>query len=37
MIRDKLVIKYQRRESEIKDKAALYIEALESALIEIKA
>jgi len=25
MIRDKLIIKYQRRETEIKDKASLYI------------
>jgi len=36
MIRDKLIIKYQRRENEIKDKASLYIEALESAIIELK-
>jgi hypothetical protein len=34
--RDRLVNKFQRREAEMKDKAALHIEALESALIELK-
>ena len=36
IIKDKLINKFQRREAEIKDKAAMRIEALESAIIELK-
>jgi hypothetical protein len=36
IIKDKIINKYQRREAEIKDKTAMHIQALETALIELK-